>query len=337
MKRLFRLALAVILPILVLAAAGLAWLGRPPARRDPPDVKVERTAERVERGRYLVTHVAACLSCHSQVHADRFSMPVKFGTEGAGSEVDPELGLAAPNLTPDFRTGIGEWTDGEVLRALREGVSRDGHGLFPMMPYPYYRDMSDDDAFAIVAALRSLPPIQRETPKRKLRVPLNFVAKRVPKPLDGPVAGPAPGADPVERGRYLTSIAGCVECHTPRKGGSGAPDRSRDFQGGWELKGPWGHVVTPNITPHPSSFMGVADVNTFVRRFKLLGLGGPEVLPPATRPGFNSPMPWFAYSGMTVEDLTAIYAYLKSLPPADVHHVTFPDAEAADGAAAAGT
>ena len=55
-------------------------------------------------------------------------------------------------------TGIGNWTDGEVIRAIREGVSRDGQALFPLMPYAGFRHMSDEDVYALVAYLRTLPP-----------------------------------------------------------------------------------------------------------------------------------------------------------------------------------
>jgi hypothetical protein len=80
------------------------------------------------------------------------------------SIVGPEMGLpgriTSKNLTSDAKTGLGSWTDGEILRAIREGVSKDGHALFPLMPYPNYRTMSDEDAYAIVAYLRTLKPVR---------------------------------------------------------------------------------------------------------------------------------------------------------------------------------
>jgi len=279
----------------------------------------------VERGRYLVEGIGACGNCHTPKGPD--GRPVAAKNLAGGFEITEAFGTAvAPNITPDRETGIGDWTDGEILRAMREGISRDGRGLFPLMPYASYRAMSDEDAGAIVVYLRSMRPVRNEVRERDLKVPLNFVARRVPEPLDGPVAGPPPDADLVTRGRYLATIAGCGDCHAARKGGGGAPDPDREWEGGWELRGPWGRTVAANITPHPSTFMGQADVNAFVRRFKLLGLGGPRALPPPAAPDANTPMPWHAYAGMTVEDLTAIHAFLKSLPPVEKSIVAYPDA-----------
>ena len=70
-----------------------------------------------------------------------------------------------PNITPDRETGIGTWTDGEKIRAIREGIHKDGSALFPMMPYAEYRNMSDDDVQSLVAYLNSLPPVRHESPR----------------------------------------------------------------------------------------------------------------------------------------------------------------------------
>jgi hypothetical protein len=78
--------------------------------------------------------VAACGDCHSQRHYTRFGGPVIEGGDGLGFAFPKEM-VVAPNITPDKETGIGNWTDGEVIRAIREGVSRDGQALFPLMPY----------------------------------------------------------------------------------------------------------------------------------------------------------------------------------------------------------
>ena len=72
--------------------------------------------------------------------------------------------LVASNITPDPDTGLGKWTDGEIIRAIREGVDRDGNALFPIMPYSHFRNMSEEDAQAIVAYLRSLPPLGPAAP-----------------------------------------------------------------------------------------------------------------------------------------------------------------------------
>ena len=111
--------------IVLAAGSGLAWLVlRSPDRRPASTERVEGTAERLARGQYLVNNVADCLACHSDFHADRFGIPVKAGTEGQGGfAFDKKLGVPgrvqAQNITSDPEYGLGSWTDGEVMRAVR--------------------------------------------------------------------------------------------------------------------------------------------------------------------------------------------------------------------------
>ena len=95
----------------------------------------------------------------------------------------------APNITPDPETGIGRWTDGEVARAIREGVSRDGRPLFPLMNYPAYRDLTDSDVLSIVAYLRTRKPVRRDNGRTDLDFPVGMMIRTVPKPLDNAPAG----------------------------------------------------------------------------------------------------------------------------------------------------
>src|SRR5688572_17021660 len=118
-----------------------------PSTRPPSDVTVQSTPELVARGEYLTHHVMACVDCHSPRERDKFSMPPKKGLEFAGGDcLGEEAGMPGkvciPNITPDKETGLGQWTDGEIMRAVREGVSRDDRPLFPFMPYPAYKIMS---------------------------------------------------------------------------------------------------------------------------------------------------------------------------------------------------
>ena len=142
-----RVILWILLGVVALAGAALAWLAlRSPDQRPPSAEKVEATPERLARGEYLTLHVTHCLGCHSDFHADRFAIPIKAGTEGQGGFLfDKKLGVPglvqAQNITSDPETGLGGWTDGEVLRAVREGVDRKGQALFPMMPYEGYREI----------------------------------------------------------------------------------------------------------------------------------------------------------------------------------------------------
>ncbi|MFA6957144.1 MAG: c-type cytochrome [Thermoanaerobaculia bacterium] len=322
--------LLVILGVALVAVAGAAiFLGiKQPSMRPAAEMRVEATPELLERGRYLAQNVSDCLGCHSEQDPTKFGMPVKPGTEGAGGTVFTKAegvpgSVAARNITPDAATGIGNWSDGEIVRAIREGVRHDGTPLFPMMPYPDYKSMSDDDVKALVAYLRTLPARQHSVPERKLDFPVNMLVKFMPHPVDGIIPAP-PAGDSVRRGAYLVLIGNCKNCHTPRDG-KGRPIAAEAFSGGWEMVGPWGRVVTANLTPHPSNFMGQATREQFIARFKAFEGTTWDSALPAT-PGRNTVMPWLGLSGMTEDDLGAIYDYLKTLPPVDKRVVTFPDA-----------
>lgn len=118
----------------------------------------------VERGRYLVA-IMDCGGCHT---------PGSLGGKPDGSRAlaGSAIGFGGPfgvvypkNLTPDPETGLGAWTEAEIDRAIRKGQSRDGRPLVPIMPWPSYAVLSDADARALVAYLRSLAPIRFEVPK----------------------------------------------------------------------------------------------------------------------------------------------------------------------------
>jgi mono/diheme cytochrome c family protein len=329
MKTFLKVVGVLVLAIAAIAAAGVTWLAlRKPAQRAPLAEKIEATPQRLARGEYLVHHAADCVGCHSE-RDDAFGFPIKEGRAAAGGFTwDAAVGfpgsITAPNLTPDPETGLGKWTDGEILRAMREGVRPDGTALFPIMPYPHLRNLSDEDAKSIVAYLRTLPPVKHPKPARSLNFPLNFIVKFMPKPLEGPVAGPDPH-DSVARGKYLTQIGGCYECHTPH-GEKGELDDARAFAGGWEMKGPWGRVITANITPHPTTWLGRATRDEFIARFKSFENFDPKTAP-KPQPGRNTIMPWLAASGLTSDDLGAIYDYLKTVKPVENHVNSFPDAK----------
>jgi mono/diheme cytochrome c family protein len=305
--------------------------------RPAPTEHVEASPARIERGRYLVQNVAGCLHCHSEALEDRLGSPVKPETLGRGgtafSEAEGVPGVVcAQNITSDRETGLGAWTDGEIMRAIREGVSRDGHALFPMMPYTHYRNMSDDDVRAIVAYLRTLPPIKHKAPESKIKFPVNLLIKFTPKPLEGPVAAPDDAKDHRAYGKYLTEIGGCVICHTPHDD-RGQLITGREFSGGWEMKSPHGSVVTPNLTSAPRTYLAIASKENFIGRFRAFaGIKADNA--PKVGPGQASPMPWAFYSGMSDKDLEAIYDYLKSIPPIETDSPTaIAQGQSADGSA----
>ena len=328
MKTFFKVLGIILLVVVALAATGVAWLAlRKPAQRPASTEKIEATPQRIARGKYLVHHVSICIDCHSE-RTYQYGLPFKPGREGVGGFTwDKTIGfpgvLPAKNLTPDPETGLGNWTDGEILRAMREGVDREGKALFPLMPYGHYRNMSDEDAKSVVAYLRTLPPQRYETPQKALDVPLNFIEKFVPKPLDGPVTAPNP-SDHLAYGKYLVAIGACSECHAT-KDSKNQPIPGREFAGGWEMHTPQFRVSPANITPHPSNYMGQATKEEFIGRFRSFANFTLENAPQAPK-GRNTIMPWISFSGMTDEDLGAIYDYLKSLPPVENKVNPFPDA-----------
>lgn len=329
MKTFFKVLGVAALAVVALAAIGLSYLTlRKPAQRAASAAKIDATPERVARGRYLVQHVSICFDCHSE-RTYAYAMPFKPGREGVGGFVwNKQIGfpgtLAAANLTPDRETGLGQWTDGEILRAMREGVDREGNALFPIMPYGHYRHMSDEDAQSIVAYLRTLAPQKYARPQKSLDVPLNFVEKFVPQPIEQPVA-PPDRSNEVAYGKYLATIAACAECHTPKDDkGNALP--GMEYAGGFEMHTPEFRVITANITPHPSTYVGRATREEFIARFRAFSGYTPETAPKAQK-GKNTIMPWIAYSGMTDEDLGAIYAYLKTVPPVEHKVNSFPDAQ----------
>lgn len=286
-----------------------------PKQRPAVTETVERTPARLARGQYLVNAVLGCMDCHGTRDTSRFAFPLT-GPAGSGGEcLGPESGLpgrvCAPNITPDPETGIGAWTDGELLRAIREGIGRQGQALFPMMPYTQYRALSDEDARAVVAHLRAQPAVKQVVPRSEVKFPVSFFIKMAPRPLEGPVADPD-RADRVAHGRYLARVSGCQFCHTPVDD-KHQPIAGQELSGGQEFKFPGGAVRSANLTPHASG-LGERDEKAFVGMFKAFAaLAAADV--PQVPPEQNTVMPWLSRAQMTEEDLGAVYAYLKSVKP----------------------
>ena len=328
MKTFLKIVGGIVLIVLALVAGALTWLSlKKPASHPASTEKIEATPARLARGEYVVEHIADCMGCHSD-HIVKFGIPVKPGTEGEGGYIfDEKIGfpgvVAAQNITPDPVDGLGSWTDGEILRAMREGIDRKGEPLFPMMPYEHFREMCDEDAKSVVVYLLTLKPIRHSVPPKSLKFPLNFVVKFIPKPLDGPVNAPDP-KNTIAYGKYLAMIGGCHECHTPHDDHN-TLIADKAYSGGWEMNGPWGRVITANLTPHPDTYLGRATRQEFIGRFKSFEHFDANTAPDAPK-GQNTVMPWLAFAKMTPEDLGAIYDYLKTLKPIEHSVVTFPDA-----------
>lgn len=254
----------------------------------------------LERGTYLVRGVVACGNCHTPQGPEG---PVP-GKELAGGELihQPEFDVTPPNITPDRETGIGAWTDDQIVTAIREGRRPDGSIIGPPMPFPQYRQMSDRDVRAIVAYLRSVPAVKHTVPKADYRIPL--------PPSWGPPVGTVaepPRGDKVAYGHYLaTALGHCIECHTPMEKGQ-FDFEHRAYAGGFQFYGPWGVSVSANITPHPGDGIGQytddqvkAAIRTGMRP------DGQKLMPP---------MPFAWYRTISDADLDALVAYLRTVKP----------------------
>jgi len=304
--------------LVVVAALGGAFgffAMRKPAMAAPSSVKVEMSSERIARGKYLFQVVSGCDDCHTDRDWTKFSAPPNVLTRGRGVTFPADMGLpgkvSSKNITPDPVTGLGAWTDGEKIRAIREGVSRDGYALFPMMPYNVYRHMSDDDVNALVAYLNSLPPITHAVPPTQLDFPVNLLIKSAPQPVAGSVVTPD-RADPVKYGEYMVHIAGCIECHTPSE--KGEPVKGMTFAGGQEFHLGKFLVHTANITPDAETGIGEWTEARFIQKFRGYAQFAETGAPKAVQANFTM-MPWTAFSKLTDEDLKAIFAYLRTVKP----------------------
>ncbi|MDH4066015.1 MAG: c-type cytochrome [Acidobacteriota bacterium] len=330
MRTLLKIVGVLLALLLVVAGAGLAYfLNRFPDVPPPQAARLPTAPEALARGEYLARHVMLCVDCHSQRDFSKFAGPIRAETFGGGGErFDHATAgvpgtIITPNITP---VGLREWTDGELMRAVTEGVSRDGRALFPVMPYVNYGQLAEDDVKAALAYVRTLAPVESHPPARALDFPMNLIVRMIPRQASFG-ARPSP-EDTVSYGRYLVTAAACGDCHTPLDD-QGQPLPGMDFAGGFEFRHPeLGYRIrSANITPDADTGIGRWTASQFVDKFK--GLEGPDdrVLTDEEQRQ-NTAMPWRQYAGMTREDLSAIYAYLRTLKPV-VHRVdTFPDAHA---------
>jgi mono/diheme cytochrome c family protein len=279
----------------------------------------------VKRGQYLVASVLSCGDCHTPRAADGKPIVAKLlsGVEcfiDAHPPATDGLGCVhSANLTPDA-TGLARYSDDEVKRMLRSGLRPDHSVLVDVMPYWAFSLLSDSDADAIVAYLRTIPAVAHDVPANEPPFdkpdPARLLTDAdIPRAADGPQAG-------ASNGRALASVA-CLECHTPdlapRTANSTPQDISRPFQGGRVFQSaslglpvpPFpAQIVSANLTPDDTGLAGwsVADIT------KVLHSGidneGHALCPPMP----FGPMGGFA--GLTDSDASDIANYLLHLQPA---------------------
>ncbi len=312
MKKFFLYTLVAVLGFAVLGVGGflgyfLVWL---PRDLPIPDLAVEPTAERLERGSYLANELLGCIYCHSERDYDYFGGPVIPGTLGKGGEVfDKKVKisgyLVAQNITP---YGIGDWSDGELYRAIVSGQHRDGYGMFPIMPYDAYRYLTDEDVYSIIAYVRSLEPVESDySGRRELSIILTMVANSRIIPAD---PWDMDWDNKLQVGEYYARIGGCTFCH------AGKDERMQAIPGmalGGGMDFPWEDkaIRAANISADPETGIGSWSEADFVKRFTDYR----DRKIPVSDIGWNSPMAWPVYANIREEDLAAIYAYLMSKPP----------------------
>lgn len=309
-----RIILYIVVALLVLAGGAVFYVSTFLPSIKVKDIKVESSAERIERGEYLANHVTVCMDCHSTRDWGKYSAPVVPGTEGAGGEkFDQAMGLPgvyySPNITP---FNLSSWSDGEIYRAITCGVNKEGNALFPIMPYPLYGKMDNEDIFSIIAYIRSLPSKENQVAKSSSDFPMNVIINMIPK--EGKPESLPDKSDEVAYGKYLVNAASCADCHTPFEKGQSVA--GMEFAGGREFPMPTGKLYSANISPDKNTGIGNWSKEQFVSRFK------------ASDPAINpiekvqvgdvvSIMSWTMYAGMDTTDLEAIYAYLMSVKAID--------------------
>ncbi len=251
-----------------------------------------------KRGEYLAK-AAGCVGCHTEENKDA----VPFA--GGRALKTPFGTFYGPNITPHPQAGIGRWGEADFIRAMRLGERPDGKNYFPAFPYPSFTKISDGDLHDLWAYLRTLPPSARANQEHDLwfffrwRFLITFWKWFFFAP--GPFVNIQGLTDIANRGAYLVQALGhCSECHTPRNF-LGGPKMSRYLAGG---KGPDGKKVA-NLTGLKKWSDG--DLKDFL----VTGLT-PDGDVPAESMG---EVITDTTSKLTPEDLNALIAYLRSLPP----------------------
>lgn len=314
MRKIFRY-IGIIIGIIIIVILGAAFYVKTflPDVGPAPDMKIVSTPEKIERGKYLANHVTVCMDCHSTRDWNYYSGPMRTDSLGHGGEVfDRTMGFPgivyAANITP---AGIGDWTDGEVFRAITTGVRKNGKPIFPVMPHKNYGTLDPEDIEAIICYVRSLPPIEHKVPESEYDFPMNFIVNTIPQKASF-TKRPDSG-DIIAYGKYLATAASCGECHTPFD--KGKFDTAFFLAGGRSFQLPAGILTTPNLTADTETGIGSWTKEIFLGKFQAYRDSTFAHRPVNIMKEMTSVMPWPVYAGMTDYDLGAIYEYLRSLKP----------------------
>lgn len=306
------LGILVALIILFIAGTAVYVKGFLPDVGPAPDLKVNATPEKIERGRYLANHVMVCMDCHSTREWNYFGGPMDMNSLGMGGEIfDQKMGfpgrIVSANITP---TGIGDWTDGEVFRAITTSVRKNGKPIFPVMPYHNYGKADSEDIEAIIAYIRTLSPNPNKPEESSYDFPMNFIVNTIPVKAEF-TKRPSP-SDRLAYGKYMATSASCMVCHTPVE--KGEFDTTKTFAGGRIFELPGGTLQSANITPDMETGIGKLTREEFIGRFTAYRDSAYAHRKIDFMKEFATVMPWSNYAGMTDDDLSAIYEYLRTVP-----------------------
>lgn len=316
--------------VLVLGLLAIAWAGLRPGPMDfagetvaladydgnPTGVPADFDASDVlARGQYLAD-AADCLACHTAEGGEAFAGGRPFNTEFGT--------LYSPNISPDPETGIGGWTDEDFLRAMHEGIGKQGERLYPAFPYAAYTYLTADDVLAIKAYLFSQPPVRSEAPEHTLRFPYNqrwlmavWALLYNPNKRFEPVADRSSAWN---RGAYMVEALGhCGDCHTPRTPLQSLDNRRKfggGFAEGWRAY---------NLSSHATSGIGAWSVDEFEQYLKT---GRSRNRGSAFGPMAEAVH--LSFAKMTDSDVSAIVEYVRSVPAVDTPDLPAARMELAD-------
>ena len=253
------------------------------------------------RGEYLAK-AGGCVGCHT-VEPKEGSQDKAVAFAGGRALKTPFGTFYGPNITPHPGAGIGRWSEADFMRAMREGRRPDGANYFPAFPYPSFTLMSDGDLRDLWMYFRTLPQSNRANEPHELGFLYRWRLLVSPWKWmffsPGPLVPDPAKSAPVNRGAYLVQALGhCGECHTPRNFLGGA-NKERFLAGAKD--------VAPNLTPTRLKSWSDADL----RNFLTTGLTADGDVPAKEMGEVIAN----TTSQLTPEDLNAMIAFLRSLPP----------------------
>lgn len=298
-----RILIALLCALVLVPLLVLGWQLGHDAGSDKRAAPATDAAAQLQRGAYLA-RAGNCAACHTarggQAYAGGRAIATPFGD------------IYASNLTPDAKTGIGDWSADDFWRALHNGKGKDGCFLYPAFPYPNFTKITRDDADALYAYLRSLPAVRQANREHDLRFPFNqrwlLAFWRALYFTPGEFQpDPARSADHNRGGYLVQGLGHCAACHTERNALGGSVN-ARELAGGVIPMQNW---QAASLTSDPDTGLGAWQLNEIE---DLLKTGV------STRGAVYGPMAEVVGASLqhlSAQDVHAMATYLKALPKTD--------------------